>query len=299
MTAPYDQPTDRAEAFELARESPVGTPGPRWQQACDRLANDTRFATLVISVILLNALTLGVGTFAGVEHDASGLISALDHLFLGFFSLELLLRLAAVGFRPDRFLQRGWNMFDLLVVGSSFVPGLGSNATALRLVRLLRVARLLSVLPDVRILLDGLRRAARPAAGILLLTVLVMYLYGIVGWSLFGADDPDHWGNIGVAFLTLFQLLTLDQWPDVLEGVRHTSPYAIVFILSFILLGGFVIVELLVGVVITSLDEALRSRREELARTAALDHTDQDDMASTIAVLRAALDDLEQRTTAG
>ena len=139
----------RAEAFEEAREAAPEGVGPGWQRACARLTNNPRFGTLVIGVIVLNALLLGLGTYPSVEKDYSGAINALDNIFLGFFCVELTLRLAAVGFRVDRFFSRGWNVFDFVAVAASFVPGLGTNATALRLIRLLRVARLLSVLPDV------------------------------------------------------------------------------------------------------------------------------------------------------
>ena len=299
MTQDLVEPIDRAEAFEDARESPVELTGPAWQQACGRLTNNARFGALVIGVILLNAVTLGLGTFPDIEGSSGDVIRTLDDVFLGFFVAELFLRLAAVGFRPDRFLRRGWNVFDLIAVGASFIPGLGSNATALRLVRLLRVARLLSVLPDVRVLLDGLRRAARPAAGILLLTLLLMYLYAIVGWSLFAEHDPKHWGNLGLAFLTLFQLLTLDQWPDVLEGVREASPWAITYILSFIVMGGFIVIELLIGVVITSLDQAHHSHRQQRAQEApSTQEEDDEDLAASIALLRTALDELEERARA-
>lgn len=298
MTHDLVEPVDRSEAFEDAREAPdeVGVAaGPAWQQSLHRLTSNPRFGSLVIGVILLNAASLGLGTYPRVEDRAGDLLHVLDDVFLGFFVAELTLRLAAVGFRPSRFLRRGWNVFDLIAVGASFVPGLGSNATALRLVRLLRVARLLSVLPDVRVLLDGLRRAARPAAGILLLTMLLMYLYAIVGWSLFAEHDPKHWGNLGDAFLTLFQLLTLDQWPDVLEGVREASPYAILYILSFIVLGGFIVIELLIGVVITSLDQAHEAHRKHVLKDGTAEDIAEDDLTESIAVLRAALDELEQR----
>ena len=275
----------------------ASTPGPRWQQECHRLATAPRFAALVISVIMLNALALGIGTFASVEQNAGHLLKGLDHLFLVLFTLELTVRLAAVGFRPGRFLHRGWNVFDLLVVGASFVPGLSANATALRLIRLLRVARLLSVLPDVRVLLDGLRRAARPSAGIMLLTLLIMYVYGIVGWSLFGAADPERWGDIGVALLSLFQLLTHHDWPSILTPIRGSSPFAVPFVVSFILVTAFLVVQFLVAVVITSLEEARADLHDSVPplQGGAARAAGRAELALAVAEMRAALTRLEHR----
>jgi voltage-gated sodium channel len=287
MTAGALDLTELGEEFEHAREGERVAVGPAWQLACQRLTESTRFGNVVVGLIVFNAVLLGLGTFTSVEASLGPALRVLDHLLLGFFTLEIALRLAAVGFRPWRFLRRGWNVFDFVAVTASYLPGLGSNATALRLIRLLRVARLLSVVPDVGVLLDGIRRALRPAAGLVLLTGLLVYLYGIVGWSLFGAADPERWGNIGESCLTLFTLLTLEAWSDILSDARAVSPWAVVYVLSFILIGTFVVLNLLIGVVITSLDEAHKHRRRD---------TDEDGrLGDAIQAAREALDTLERQ----
>lgn len=286
MTAEALDLHELGEQFEQAREAETAA-GPAWQQACRRLTESARFGDTVVGLIVFNAVLLGLGTFSSVQDELGGLLRALDALLLGVFTTELVLRLAAVGFRPWRFLHRGWNVFDLLAVAASFLPGLGGNATALRLIRLLRVARLLSVVPDVGVLLDGIRRSLRPAAGLVLLTGLLVYLYGIVGWSLFGEEDPERWGNIGESCLTLFTLLTLEAWSDILADARAVSPWAVVYVLSFILVGTFVVLNLLVGVVITSLDDAHKHRRRDSDEDAHL--------SEALEAARDALDTLERQ----
>lgn len=284
---PGSAPDDRVEST-LGPAPPAELPvGPAWQRASTRLAESTRFATFVVGLIVLNALLIGLGTFDSVQRSAGPFLDLLDRALLAVFTFELIVRLASVGFRPWRFLNRGWNVFDAVAVAASYLPGVGGNATALRLVRLLRVARLLSVVPDVGVLLDGIRRALRPAAGLVLLTGLLVYLYGIVGWSLFGEADPERWGNIGEACLTLFTLLTLEAWSDILGDARDISPFAVVYVLSFILVGTFVVLNLLIGVVITSLDEAHQSQRRH----------DSPDLEATAALqaAREALDAVERR----
>lgn len=286
MTAALDL-ADLGEPFERAREDQSGAALPAWQSACGRLTESARFGNAVVGLIVFNALLLGLGTFAGVEASFGRELRVVDDVLLALFTGELVLRLAAVGFRPWRFLRRGWNVFDLVAVTASFLPGLGGNATALRLIRLLRVARLLSVVPDVGVLLDGIRRALRPAAGLVLLTGLLVYLYGIVGWSLFGAKDPTRWGNIGESCLTLFTLLTLEAWSEILADARAVSPWAVVYVLSFILVGTFVVLNLLIGVVITSLDEAHKHRRRDTDEEA--------DLGASLEAAREALDTLERQ----
>ncbi|MCW2778973.1 MAG: Ion transport protein [Frankiales bacterium] len=278
------------EAFEQARDADLPD-GPAWQQAAHRLASSDAFGNVIVGLIVFNAMLLGLGTFDVVQEQAGGFLDVLDRVLLGIFTAELVVRLGAVGFRPWRFLDRGWNVFDVVAVAASYLPGIGGNATALRLIRLLRVARLLSVVPDVGVLLDGIRRALRPAAGLVVLTGLLVYLYGIVGWSLFGAKDPERWGNIGEACLTLFTLLTLEAWSDILADARAVSPWAVVYVLSFILIGTFVVLNLLVGVVITSLDEAHQSKRR--------DDSPDLDVTQALQAAREALDAMERKLLSG
>ena len=170
----------------------------------------------------------------------------------------------------------------------------------LRLIRLLRVARLIKMMPDITVLFDGMRRAAGPAFSLVALTVLLCYLYAVLGVVLFGERAPQYFGNVGEGLLTLFTLLTLEGWNTVMYDLREISSAAIPFSLSFILIGTYIVINLVVGVVITSLDEAYKTR----AGAEAARH----DVTQTIHELRAALDTLEtkleqsglvERSTAG
>lgn len=263
---------------------PVTSPG--WQRAAHRVTRADWFQNLVVAVIVANAAVIGLETYAGVRDGAGGALALIDRIFLGFFILELALRVAAAGLRLDRFLRNGWNVFDTLVVTASLVPGLQGNSTMLRLVRLLRVTRLLRLFPDLRVLLDGLRRAAPPAASLVALTFLLLYLYAIVGWTLFGAQLPHRFGNLGEGMLTLFTLLTLEGWNEILRELREVSAWALPYTLSFILVGTFVVLNLVIGVVITSLDEAYGERRREREGS---------DLPRAIDDVREALDALERR----
>jgi voltage-gated sodium channel len=265
-------------------------PEPGWQASARRLVESSAFGNLIVAVILLNAVTIGVQTYAIPGWLNTG-VEWVDRLFLAVFVVELVLRFAADGFRPDRFFRSGWNIFDFLVVAAAFVPGLSANSTVLRLVRLLRVARLLKLMPDVGVLLDGMRRAAGPAFSLVALTALLCYLYAILGVVLFGRRAPEYFGDAGEALLTLFTLLTLEGWNSVMYDLRAVSAAAIPFTLSFILIGTYIVINLVVGVVITSLDEAYKTRASEEAS--------RHDLTQTIHDLRASLDQLETKLEQG
>src|SRR3712207_3394062 len=122
-------------------------------ETCRRVVDSDPFTYFIALVILANAAVLGLETYDSVERDAGGTLDLLNDLFLGIFVVELVMRFASYGGRPQDFFRSGWNVFDLVVVGAGFVPGLANNSTLLRLARLARVIRVIRLLPDVRILL--------------------------------------------------------------------------------------------------------------------------------------------------
>ena len=260
--------------------------GRRWERAARRLVDSAAFQNTIVAVIVFNGLTIGIQTYPipGWLHLA---IEFTDQVILGVFVLELILRFAADGARPRVFFRSGWNIFDFLVVSVAFLPGVSSNGTVLRLIRLLRVARLLKMMPDVSVLFDGMRRAAGPALSLVALTMLLLYMYSVVGVIAFGEVAPQYFGNLGEGVLTLFTLLTLEGWNTVMYDLRAVSPWALPFVISFILIGTYIVINLVVGVVITSLDEAYKTR--------AVAEAGKHDVTETIHELRAALDQLESQ----
>lgn len=253
----------------------------------ERIAESERFQNAIIVVILLNAVVLGIETFADAVTRYGDTLHAINYAFTGVFIVELAIRILAHGSRPQRFFRSGWNLFDFVIIAALFIPGVRENAALLRILRLLRVARLLKSLPDVRVLLRGASRAIRPATGLAIITGLLVFLYGMVGWTLFADVDPVNWGNIGLASLTLFSILTLEGWNSLFATVFAARPIAsILFFLSFILIGTFVVLNLLLGIMIGSLEEV---REEERIRQGG----DTADIEGRIKDLREALDAVE------
>jgi voltage-gated sodium channel len=242
------------------------------------------FTSVVVAVIVANAVVLGLQTYDGVVDRYGDELDLLNAVFLGFFVVELALRIAAYGRRPQDFFRSGWNVFDFVVIGVAFVPGVRENSTLLRLARLLRVVRVVRLLPDLRILLTAVTRSLPPLGSMAILTTLILFVYGMVGWSLFGDQAPKEWGDIGSAMLTLFTLLTLENFPVYLEQGREIHPWSWIYFVSFALVAAFIVLNVLIGIVLNSMEEARALERRRI---------EGGPVADRIATIRAALDDLE------
>ncbi|MGI8594392.1 MAG: ion transporter [Solirubrobacteraceae bacterium] len=263
---------------------------------CARIADSERFQLLIIGAILVNAMILGLETVQSVDARYGAELDGLNTAFLGVFTVEIAIRILAHGRRPQDYFRNGWNVFDLLIIGAAFMPFLRSNATLLRAVRLLRVFRLLSVLPELRVLTLALVRSIAPIFGMGLMILLLLYVYGMVGWLLYAQSNPEYFQDIGVAMLTLFKMLTLEGWPDIYDDVARANPWAFLYFVSFILLSSFVLFNMFIGIVINSMEESrtLELRRLEDEAERAGESSREADLAARIRLLREAVDDLER-----
>lgn len=262
-------------------------------RACAALADSTAFNLAIFAVIVANAVVLGIETYE--DWDVLGV---LDRVFLGIFVVELAIRLVAHGGRPQRFLRSGWNVFDLVVVAAAFLPGLRENATLLRLVRLARIVRIVRLLPDLRVLVTAVARSIPGVLSLAIMTVLLIYLYGMVGWVLYG-DDLPGFANAGEAMLTMFVVLSLENLPTYIEEGRAVSDWTIPFYVSYTLLAAFLVFNFFIGVIVNSMERAreIEAEREEADR---LEHGGDGagpagvTPEQRIAALRAMLDELER-----
>jgi voltage-gated sodium channel len=260
-----------------------------------RLVESPLFTTAIILVIVANAVVLGLQTYDGVVSRHGDTLERLNDIFLAVFVVELALRFGAYSRRPQDFFRNGWNVFDVVVIGFAFVPGLRANTTLLRLARLARVVRIVRLLPDLRVLLLAVLRSLPPLASMLALTTVMLFVYGMVGWLLFGDDLPERWGNIGAAMLTLVVLLTLENFPIYLEEGMEVYPWAWVYFVSFALVTAFILLNVLIGIVLNSMEEA---RELERRRRLSVDGNLGEGIAPApvlerIQILRAALTELE------
>jgi voltage-gated sodium channel len=270
-------------------------------KALQRLVDSSAFTAAVVAVILANAVVLGLQTYPGLERRHGDTLDLLNGIFLAFFVVEILLRIASYLPRPWRFFLDGWNVFDFVAVGLAFVPGLQRNSTVLRLARLARIVRVAHLLPDVRVLITAVIRSLPPLASMAILTTLILFVYGMIGWQLFGTEQPADWGTIGEAMLTLFVMLTLEDFPQYMERGMEIHPWSWVFFVSFILVAAFVVINVFIGIVLNSMEEAreLERRKRLVPGDGGILGVGPAPVAERIQILRAALDELEEELAAG
>ncbi|MEU6352424.1 ion transporter [Streptomyces sp. NPDC047072] len=287
MPEQHDQTSDiepRSVRLELARRC-RGVTEARW------------FALGVFAVILLNAALLGLETYSGLAAEWHAWLRLAEHTCLAVFTAEILLRLGAHADRPPGFFKDPWNLFDLAVVLCAFLPVVRENTTVLRLLRLARVLRTARFLPQLRIVLAAVARSLPGTLSFLLVGALLLYVYAMVGWVFFARHDPAHYGSLGRAVLTLFLLMTLDGIGDAVHAGLEVSRWSLVYYASYVLLASFVLVNVLIGVVITSLDEARESEKADETTPpphTAVSREDQDRLRERITAARLALDALER-----
>jgi voltage-gated sodium channel len=266
------------------------------------IADSSRFQNTIFAVIVFNAVVLGLDTYDGIRDDVGNLLTILNDACLGVFVVELTIRIVSYGRRPQDFFKEGWNVFDFVVIGAAFLPGLRQNATLLRLVRLLRVVRLVSVLPELRVLISGMGRALPPIGSMAVLAVLFLYVYGMLGWILYGDEIPERWGDIGDAMLTLFTVFTLEGWNDILYEAQEVHGWSWIFFISFVLLASLLLINILIAIIINAMEEAREAetraeaeRLEREAEEAGADYDPHIETARRIAHLKQAIEDLEEQ----
>jgi voltage-gated sodium channel len=223
---------------------------------CGRMADSKLFQGFIYAVIIANAIVVGLSTYPTIDQDASDFLDLINEVFLGIFTVELAIRIGAYGRRPQDFFRDGWNSFDFVVVGLAFVPWLRKSATLLRLVRLLRVLRLASVRDDLRAVAVGMARSIPAIASLLVMVTLVVYFYAMIGWLMFHAEDPQHWGTVGQSMLTLFTVSTLEGWNVILYEGQQIQPGAWIFFVSFVLLISFLVINIVMGILMNSIENA-------------------------------------------
>jgi voltage-gated sodium channel len=273
--------------------------------ACGRVVDSSWFDPLMLSIIAVNAVTLGLETYDSIDAAIGRWLHLANGVILGLFVVELLLRMAAYADRPRDFFRSGWNVFDFVVIGASFVPGVRENATLLRLVRLLRIVRAVRLLPDLRVLTVAVGRSIPGVASLAAITLLLVYVYGMIGWVIFHDHDPANFEDIGQSMVTMFVLLTLENLPVYIARGQELSDWTLLFYVSYVLLASFLIFNLFIGIVINSMEEA-RAIELHRAERELLDEDDDDDHERAHAVvleerlraLRAAVEELEHEVRA-
>ncbi len=238
-----------------------------WRQRLGDWVEGVPFTRFIICLIIINAIILGLETSDRVMASMGTFLVTTNTLILAVFVIEILLKLAAFG---PRFFRSGWNIFDFLIVSISLVPASGP-LEILRAFRILRVLRLLSQVPKLRIIIESLLRALPGMGWTALLLVLVFYVFAVMGTMLFGEAFPEYWGNLALSLFSLFQIMTLESWSSgVARPMMEVYPLIWLFFVPFILVSSFMVLNLFIAIIVTATqsihaDEEEEQRRELMA----------------------------------
>ena len=228
------------------------------------LKDNKIFEFFVIFIIIISALEIGAKTYA-LSDNAIRVTQFLDIFITLFFLVEILIRFVAESDKKA-FFKSGWNVFDTLVVVISLIPIDDSEMVLLaRLVRVFRVLRMISVVPELRILINSLLKAMPQLGYVMLLMFIIFYIYAAVGSFLFEAINPVLWGNIAISMLTLFRVMTFEDWTDIQYETMEVYPLSWIYYLTFIFLTAFAFLNMVIGIVVNVMED-------EHAKARALEH---------------------------
>lgn len=248
---------------------------------CKSIVNSKFFQRLILVTILLAGVVVGVQTFKAFAGEHAIVLNTLDSFILGIFVIEAVIKILAEGNRPQNYFKNPWNVFDFIIVvacllgpvihlGEDFLP-------VLRLARILRVLRLVSAIPKLQLLVSCLLRSLPSMFYVSILLFLLFYIYGTMAVFLFAENDPIHFRNLQTSILSLFRVVTLEDWTDVMyinmygsenygyssndlakwSPISSASPLGgALFFVSFVLIGTMIVLNLVIGVIMNSMDES-------------------------------------------
>ncbi|MDY7101871.1 MAG: ion transporter [Actinomycetota bacterium] len=235
------------------------------------------FELVMTFFILLAALLVGFESYEGFRSTHGELLATLDVLIVTVFVVEIVLRMLAEGTHPWRFFTHPWNVFDLLLVIASLGPMAAGFVGLLRLTRLMRILRLVRVMPKLRLLIATTLNSIPSIVSITVLMLLLFYVYAVAAVFLFSENDPIHFRNLQTSTVSLFRVITLEDWTDVMyiqiygcdsygygdfeelcTEPTDFGPFGALFFISFVFIGTWIVLNLFIGIILTGMDEARR-----------------------------------------
>lgn len=239
-----------------------------------RIADAPAFTNFITFVIILAGVLIGFETYPSVREQYGGIIHVLDQIILWIFVAEVVIKMGAEWPKPTDYFKDPWNVFDFIIVVACFIPGAGNAAMVLRMARLLRVLKLLRAVPKLQMLVTALLASLPSMFYVTLLLALLFYVYAVAATFFFGPNDPIHFETLHLSALSLFRVVTLEDWTDVMYIAMYgcdqygydgqmalcTQPeaqpiFGAAFFSSFVLLGTMIILNLFIGVILKSMED--------------------------------------------
>lgn len=235
------------------------------QNTLTKFVEASWFTKTIMTLIVINAMILGMETYPAITATYGPILKAVDYAILWVFVAEIVLKIAA--YRLN-FLRDPWNIFDTLVIAIAFVPA-QEAFSVLRAIRVLRVLRLISIFPRLRRVLSGLVVAIPGIGSIGAILAIIFYVFAVMSTKLFGADHPELFGTLQASMFSLFQIMTLEGWGDMVREVAETHSFAKPYFIIYILIATFTVLNLFIAVIVDAMqreDQAEEKQEQDAIR---------------------------------
>ena len=209
----------------------------------------------ILAVIIYNTIALGLLTYPNICKIAGDFLQVTCFLCVIIFTIEISIKLFVYG---KSFFKDGWNTFDFILIAMSWIPtgGVFSSFRALRVLRALRALRLVTRLQKLRIIVQAIIESIPNVMWACILLLLIFYIFSIMGTTIYGEGFPQFFGTIGKSMVTLFQMVTLDDWAaGIARPVCKVHPFGWFYFISFILISSFIVMNVIVGVIVNAIGE--------------------------------------------
>lgn len=254
-----------------------------------KIVNNPSFNNLITVVILAQAAVLVLETIPAFNNYYD-LLEAISTGVLVVYIIEAALKISASYPNFSTYFKNGWNILDFSIIVLSLIP-LGANySTVARLIRLLRVTRLSNRSKEMSVVVMTIIKSIPSMANIFLLLSLLFFIYSITGYHLFNSIDPAHWNSLPRSAFTLFQILTLEGWVEIMSPAMHANPLYALFFISFIVVGTFIVINIFVAVIVRKSEDAYKALEEEIRNPVT-----QKELLFEIREIRKKIDELEYR----
>ncbi|QGJ70035.1 Voltage-gated sodium channel subunit [Planctomycetales bacterium 10988] len=267
----------------------MAKPSPSLQRKLQLVVQSKNFQHFILGLIVLAAILVGIETYPEIVARYGVYLSWINELIIWLFVIEAAMKMGQHGRHFYRYFKDPWNIFDFLIIVVCFLPVDAQYAAVLRLARIIRALRLVTAVPKLQLIVSALLKSIPSMGYIGLLLALHFYVYAVLAVFLFRDNDPVHFRDLQTAMLSLFRVVTLEDWTDVMYIQMYGSdvyPYTnttgietipkaqpligAVFFVSFVMLGTWIMLNLFIGVILNSMDEAQEeARRSDVNRRVA------------------------------
>ncbi|MDP9016676.1 MAG: ion transporter [Thermoproteota archaeon] len=254
-----------------------------------KLVNHGVFNNFITAIILVQAAVLVLETISELKNYIF-LFDLINAFVLSIFIIEAALKIFSSYPNMSKYFRNGWNILDFSIIVVSLLPLSGGYTTVARLIRLLRVVRLTNRYREMSVVVMTLIKSLPSMVNVFLLLSLIFFIYGIAGYNLFNSVDAENWGTLPRSILTLFQILTLEGWVEIMSDVTNVNPLYVIYFVSFIMIGTFVVINIFVAVIVKKSEDAYKQIENTITTPVT-----QKEILVEIKEIRKKIEDLESR----